>query len=72
MAAHLRLLFTRNFFLTHRGLATSSALYSNGAKKPQDPIQKLFIDKLKEYETKSKAGQVAMTPAVCQGVQRRD
>ena len=62
--AAVRFLFTRNVFLAHRGIATSAALCSNGAKKSQDPIQKLFLDKLKEYDTKSKAGQVAMTPEV--------
>ena len=57
------LLFRRNFFQAQRGLATSSVLYWNG-KTGQDPIQKLFLDKLKEFNTKSKAGQVSMTPEV--------
>ena len=53
----------RNVFQAQRGLATSSVLYWNG-KTGQDPIQKLFLDKLKEFNTNSKAGQVSMTPEV--------
>ena len=55
------LLFRTKVFQAQRGLATSSVLYWNG-KTGQDPIQKLFLDKLKEFNTKSKAGQVSMTP----------
>ena len=41
----------RNVFQAQRGLATGSVLYWNG-KTGQDPIQKLFLDKLKEFNTK--------------------
>ena len=54
------LLFRTNVFQAKRGLATRFALYTNG----KSPIQKLFLDKLKEFNTKSKAGQVSMTPEV--------
>ena len=50
-------------FCTPMGKNRGIVLYTNG-KTGQDQIQKLFLDKLKEFNTKSKAGRMSMTPEV--------
>ena len=59
----LRTVHSNTIFQARRNLATSVVL-SNKAKEIKDPVQKLFLDKLNEYKTKSKSGQIAMTPEV--------
>lgn len=63
MAAARLLCRSSVFFQAQRSFSTGSALSAKGSQS-EDAIQKLFLDKLKEYNVKSKSGQIPMTPEV--------
>lgn len=55
--------YSTSFFQARRSLAAGVVLSTKG-KESQDPVQKLFLDKLNEYNAKSKSGKISMTPEV--------
>ena len=61
-----------SLLLVRRSLSVSASLSSNSEKGGSDPIQKLFLEKLNEFNTKNQQGKVRVFALIEHYVYRKE